>query len=100
MDGHVGASDLRTGRKLPELAGIEGDSLRMRIADFTAGVAVEMDMLVQVGAVAGLGAIHIHLFDQSAGGEMFQTVVNRGQRDARRPVLDPVKNVIGRWMVI
>ena len=100
MDGDIRSADSGTLRKLPELGGVEGCCLRMRVADLAAGVAVKVDVLVEVRAVAGLRPLDMHLLDQAAGCQVLQAIVNRGQRDAGRPVLNPVENVVGRRVIV
>ena len=55
---------------------------------------MEVDMLVEVRAVAGLGALHVDLLDEAAAGEVLKAVIDRGQRDVRRAVLDPAEDII------
>ena len=100
VDRDIGAADAGSGGELPKLGRIECGLLRVGVADFSAGVAVEMDMLVKVGAVAGLRPLDMHLLDQAAGGQVLQAIVNRSQRDARRPVLHAMENVVGRRVVV
>lgn len=100
MDGDIGTADAGSGRQLPELGGVEDGIFRMGVADFAACVAVEMDVLVEVRAVAGLRPLDMHLLDQAAGGQVLQAIVNGGQRDARRPVLHAVKDIVGRRVVV
>ena len=99
MDSHVSPGDSRAGWQLPELAGIK-IGLRMRVADLAARIAMKMNMLVKVRAVAGLGTVHVHLFDQARRGEVLQAVVNRRQRNAGRATLGPIEQIVGSGMVV
>ena len=98
VDGEVGAGDFGALREVPEGGGVEIGG-GMRVDDFSAGFAVEMDVLVEIGAVTRLAAIKLDLLDQAVACEVLQAVVNRGQRDVRGPAFHPVEDVIGRGMV-
>ena len=100
VDRDIGAADAGSGGELPELRGVECHLMRVGVADLSAGVAVEMDVLVEVGAVAGLRALDMDGLDEAAGGEVVQAIVNGGQRDTRRPVLDAMEDVVGRGVVV
>ena len=55
-------------------------------------------MLLQVRAVAGRCAIQVHLFDQSAGHQRVEAVINRRQRDRRHMFFGPQKQFRGGRM--
>jgi hypothetical protein len=78
VDGDISAIDLGSGGQCPIL-GWTKVSGRVRICDLTALLAVEMDVLMEIGAVAGLPALQMNLLDEAVGGQVLQTVVNRGQ---------------------
>jgi hypothetical protein len=63
VDGEVGAGDFGSCGQVPELGGIEV-GIGVRIDDLAAGLAVEMHVLVEVCAVAGLAALEVNKFDK------------------------------------
>jgi hypothetical protein len=75
VDSHVRPGDPGTCGKLPKQTRVEV-CLRMRIGHLTALVTVEMNMLVKIGAVAGLGSLHIDLLDESTRRQVLKAVVN------------------------
>ena len=88
MDGEVGAGDAGARGEVPELSGVEIGG-GVRVDDFAAGLAMEMDVLVEIGAVAGLATFEVDELDEARRGQMIQAVVNRGQRDVRGAILHP-----------
>jgi hypothetical protein len=71
----------------------------MGVDDLAAGLAVEVDVLVQIGAVAGLSALEMYLLDEAVGGEVLKAIINRCQRDVGRAAFYPVEDVVGRGVV-
>lgn len=98
MDGEVGAGDAGAFGEVPELGGVE-IGRRVGIDDFAAGFAVEMDVLVEIGAVAGLAALEVDELDDSGRGEVVETVINRGEGDVRGALLHPGVEVCGGGMI-
>lgn len=98
MDGEVRPCDFGAFGEVPELGGVEIGG-RVGVDDLAAGFAVEMDVLVEVGAVAGLATFELYLLDESVGAEVLQAVVNRGEGDVRGAGFDPVEDVVGRRVV-
>ena len=64
-----------------------------------AGFAVEVDVLLDVGAVAGLGAFDLDEFDEAVAGEVLQAVVDGGEGDSGGAAFDAVKDVVGGGVV-
>jgi len=52
-----------------------------------------MAVFLQIRAVTGRRAVQVHLFNQSAGDERIEAVVNRRQRDGRHMSLCPQKQL-------
>jgi hypothetical protein len=98
VDGEIGAGDAGAFGEVPELGGVKIGG-GMSVDDFAAGFAVEMNVLVEVRAVAGLAALEVDLLDQPGGGEVVEAVVNRGQRDAGGAGLHAIEDVVGRGVV-
>ena len=98
MDGEVRSCDPGAFGEVPELGGVE-IGRRVGVDDFAAGLAVEMDVLVEVRAVAGLAALEVDLLDEAVGGEVVEAVIDRGQGDVRGARFDPVEDVVGRGVV-
>lgn len=94
VDGEVGAAHASAFREIPEFGWVEIAG-GVGVDDFAAGLAVKMDVLVEIGAVAGLAALEVDELDQAVGSEVLQAVVNRGQRDVRGARFDSIQNVIG-----
>lgn len=66
----------------------------------TAGVAaVEMGMGGKVRAVAGWLPLNVHLFDQPAGDEGFEAVIDRGHGDGGHAGFGAGVDLIGRGMI-
>ena len=60
---------------------------------------MEMSVFLEIRTVTGRPAVQIHLLDESAVGQRFKTVVNRGQRNPRHAFLGPDKHLRRRRMV-
>ena len=88
VDGEVGAGDAGAFGQVPKLRRVEIAG-RMGVDDLAAGFAVEMDVFVEIGAVARLAAFEVDKLDEARCGQMIQAVINRGQRDVRGAVLHP-----------
>ena len=98
MDGDFGVGDLGAGGELPEVGGVEGFD-GVGVGDAAAGFAVEMDVLLNVGAVAGLGALDLDEFDEAVAGEVLEAVIDSGEGDAGGAALDAVEHVVGGGVV-
>lgn len=98
VDGDVHAGDFGAFGQVPELGGVKFSG-GVGVDHFPAGLAVEMDVLVQVGAVARLAALKVHLLDEAGRGEVLQAVINRGQRNAGRAGFDAVKDIRGGGVI-
>ncbi|MFM2178253.1 MAG: hypothetical protein RL015_2351 [Verrucomicrobiota bacterium] len=88
VDGEVGAGDAGAFGQVPKLRRVEIAG-RMGVDDLAAGFAVEMDVFVEIGAVARLAAFEVDKLDEARCGQMIQAVINRGQGDVRGAVLHP-----------
>ena len=98
VDGDVHAGDFGAGREVPEFGRVKVRRW-VGIDDFATAIAMEMDVLVQVGAVAGLAALELDLTDQAVSGEMLQAIVNGGQRDAGGALLHLGKKIVSRRVI-
>lgn len=99
VDGDIQCGDFRSAGEFPKLC--RRDVFTGHgIDDLPAAFAMKMNMVIEIRAVAGRGALHIHLTDDAVFGEGFEAVINRGQRDARHPFLGPMKNVRGRGVIM
>jgi hypothetical protein len=58
-----------------------------------------MDVLVEIGAVAGLAALEVDELDEPGGGEVVEAVIDCRQRNVRGAVLHPGVEVGGSGMV-
>jgi hypothetical protein len=75
--GDVESGDFGASGEIPEFGGVEVGG-GVRIANFATGLAVEMDVLVKISAVAGLSTLKLNLLNEASRGEVLQAVVNRG----------------------
>ena len=66
-------------KAIPKL--VENFLWEFDVLDFAAFFAVEVGVRGEVGAVAGGLALEVDWFDESAGGEALQAVVNGGEGD-------------------
>ena len=98
MNGEVGAGDFGAGGEIPEFGGVKVGR-GMGIADIAAGLAVKVDVLVQIGTVAGLPTLELDLLDESVRGEVLQAVINGGQGDVWGAAFHPIQDVIGRRVI-
>lgn len=98
MDGDCGVGDGGACGEGPEEGGVEGFE-GMGVGDAAAGFAVEVDVLLDVGAVAGLGAFDLDEFDEAVAGEVLEAVVNGGEGDAGGAAFDAVEDVVGGGVV-
>lgn len=97
-DGDFRAVDLAAGGEGE--GGLEGERvLDGDVADVAAGFAVKVGVLLQIRAIAGGGAVEIHLPDEAAVGEGFEAIVNGGQGNAGDFFLHAEKD-LGRGGVI
>ncbi len=78
VDGEVGAADAGAFGQVPKHGGVEIAGW-MGVDDLATGFAMEVDVLVEVRAVAGLAALEVDELDQAVGSKMLQAIVNRGQ---------------------
>src|SRR5689334_9532861 len=62
-------------------------------------IAIEMAMLLHVGAVAGGGAVEIDVADEAALDQGVEAIVDRGHRDFRHALFGPQEDVLDLWMV-
>jgi hypothetical protein len=69
------------------------------VDDLAAGLAVEVDVFVEIGAVTGLTALEVDLLDEAVGGEVIKAVINRCQGDVGGAAFHPVEDVVGRRVV-
>ena len=77
VDGEIRSGDAGSFRQVPKLGGDEIAGW-MGVDDFAAGLAVEVNVLVEVRTIAGLSALKLNLLNQSVGGEVLETIVNGG----------------------
>jgi len=80
MNGQVRARDAGAGGKILKTGRVERRA-GMRVNHLPTGLAMEVDMLMQVGAVARLPTLQVHLLDQARRAQVLQAIVNRGQRN-------------------
>lgn len=80
------------------MGGVEGLD-GVDVGDAATGFAVEVDVFLDVGAVAGLGAFDLDEFDEAVAGEVLEAVVNGGERDAGGASFDAVEQVVGGGVV-
>jgi hypothetical protein len=98
MDGNFSAGDFGACGEVPELGGVEGLD-GVGVGDEAAGFAMEVDVLLDIGAVAGLGAIDLDEFDEAVAGQVLQAVVNGGEGDAGGAAFDAVEDVVGGGVI-
>ena len=77
VDGDFGVGDSGSFRQLPELAWVQGLD-GVGVGDGAAGGAMEMDVLLDVGAVTGLGALDLDELDEAVAGEVLQAIIDGG----------------------
>ena len=80
------------------MGGVEGFD-GVGVGDAAAGLAVEVDVLLDVGAVAGLGALDLNEFDEAVAGQVLEAVVNGGEGDAGGSAFDAVKDIVSGGVV-
>lgn len=98
MDGDFGVGDGGACGEVPEESGVEGFE-GMGVRDAAAGFAVEVDVFLDVGAVAGLGAFDLDEFDEAVAGEVLEAVVHGGEGDAGGAAFDAVEDIVGGGVV-
>lgn len=98
-DGDVELGDTAALGQSPELGRLDHVE-RLGIGDSAALLAVEMDVIVQIGAESGGAALQIHLPHQPVLHQRIQAVVHRGQRDPRHTLLGADEDIRGRRMVV
>ena len=76
--------------------GIHGE---LEVGDMSALRAVEMAVLLKIGAETGRLAIHMDRLDQTAADHRLETIVDCGERYGGDPFLDPQEDLGGRGVI-
>lgn len=98
VDGDVGMGDGGACGEVPELAWIKRLD-GVGVGDTATGFAVEVDVFLDVGAVAGLGALDLYELDEAVAGEVLKAVINGSEGDAGGTAFDTIKDVVGGGVV-
>lgn len=98
MDGNFCVGDGGACGEVPKKGGVERLD-GVSVGDAAASFAVKVDVFLDVGAVAGLGAFDLDQFDEAVTGEVLKAVVDGGEGDAGGAAFDAVKNVVGGGVV-